>query len=141
MSLSFRLKYLKGVKIMKIVHSNAAPQAIGPYSQGIIVNNMFYSSGQIPLRPDGTLAQGEIGEQTHQVFHNLQAVLEEAGCSFDSVVKTMVFLKDMNDFNAVNEIYGSYFGNHKPARSCVQVAKLPKDVGLEIEVIALVTKN
>lgn len=126
---------------MKIIHSNAAPQAIGPYSQGIVVNNMFYSSGQIPLRPDGTLVTGDLGEQTHQVFHNLQAVLEEAGCSLASVVKTTVFLKDMNDFNAVNEIYGNYFGNHKPARSCVQVARLPKDVALEIEVIALIANN
>jgi 2-iminobutanoate/2-iminopropanoate deaminase len=123
---------------MKIVHTNAAPQAIGPYSQGIIVNNMFYSSGQIPLKADGTLVTGDVKEQTHQVFENLKAVLEAANASLESVVKTTVFLKDMNDFEAVNEVYGQYFSVHKPARSCVQVAKLPKDAAVEIEVVALV---
>ncbi|HDW3055336.1 TPA: RidA family protein [Bacillus cereus] len=127
---------------MKVVQTSKAPQAIGPYSQGIIVNNMFYSSGQIPLTENGELVTGDVtGDvtvQTEQVFQNLQAVLEEAGASFDTVVKTTVFLKDMDDFNAVNEVYSSYFSTHKPARSCVQVAKLPKDVSVEIEVIALV---
>ncbi|MBO9131298.1 RidA family protein [Bacillus sp. 165] len=123
---------------MKVVSTKAAPQAIGPYSQGIVVNGMFYSSGQIPLKADGTLVTGDVQEQTHQVFRNLQAVLEEAGASFETVVKTTVFLKDMNDFDDVNGIYSQYFSEHKPARSCVQVAKLPKDVAVEIEVIALV---
>ena len=123
---------------MKIVHTVKAPQAIGPYSQGIIAGNMFYSSGQIPLTADGQLVTGDVKEQTHQVFANLKAVLEEAGASFESVVKTTVFLSDMNDFNDVNEVYGQYFSGHKPARSCVQVARLPKDVAVEIEVIALV---
>jgi 2-iminobutanoate/2-iminopropanoate deaminase len=123
---------------MKIVHTVKAPQAIGPYSQGIIAGNMFYSSGQIPLTADGQLVTGDVKEQTHQVFANLKAVLEEAGASFESVVKTTVFLSDMNDFNDVNEVYGQYFSEHKPARSCVQVARLPKDVAVEIEVIALV---
>ncbi|MBJ3790907.1 RidA family protein [Bacillus sp. OA1] len=123
---------------MKVVQTSKAPQAIGPYSQGIIVNNMFYSSGQIPLTANGELVTGDVTVQTEQVFQNLQAVLEEAGASFDTVVKTTVFLKDMDDFNAVNEVYSSYFTTHKPARSCVQVAKLPKDVSVEIEVIALV---
>ncbi|CAM4375029.1 endoribonuclease L-PSP [Bacillus manliponensis] len=123
---------------MKVVQTNAAPQAIGPYSQGIIVNNMFYSSGQIPLTPSGELVTGDVTEQTEQVFQNLKAVLEEAGASFDTVVKATVFLKDLNDFDAVNAVYGTYFAEHKPARSCVQVAKLPKDVAVEIEVIALV---
>ncbi|MGG1166215.1 RidA family protein [Bacillus mycoides] len=123
---------------MKVVQTSKAPQAIGPYSQGIIVNNMFYSSGQIPLTASGELVTGDVTVQTEQVFENLQAVLAEAGASFDTVVKTTVFLKDMDDFNAVNEVYGSYFATHKPARSCVQVAKLPKDVSVEIEVIALV---
>ncbi|PGZ94452.1 reactive intermediate/imine deaminase [Bacillus pseudomycoides] len=123
---------------MKVVQTNEAPQAIGPYSQGIIVNNMFYSSGQIPLTVTGELVTGDVKEQTEQVFRNLQAVLTEAGASFETVVKTTVFLKDMNDFDAVNEVYGTYFSVHKPARSCVQVAKLPKDVSVEIEVIALV---
>ncbi|WP_129730944.1 MULTISPECIES: RidA family protein [Bacillaceae] len=123
---------------MKIVHTVKAPQAIGPYSQGIIAGNMFYSSGQIPLTAEGQLVTGDVKEQTHQVFANLKAVLEEAGASFESVVKTTVFLSDMNDFNDVNEVYGQYFSEHKPARSCVQVARLPKDVAVEIEVIALV---
>jgi 2-iminobutanoate/2-iminopropanoate deaminase len=123
---------------MKIVQTNDAPQAIGPYSQGIIVNNMFYSSGQIPLTASGELVQGDMKEQTHQVFKNLEAVLKEAGASLETVVKAMVFIKDMNDFPLLNEVYGEYFHNHKPARSCVEVARLPKDVLVEIEVIALV---
>ncbi|WP_019395125.1 RidA family protein [Priestia filamentosa] len=123
---------------MRYIQTDQAPQAIGPYSQGIIVNNMLYSSGQIPLRADGTLVEGSIEEQTEQVFANLQAILEEAGASFDTVVKTMVFLDDINDFQAVNEVYGRYFAEHKPARSCVEVANLPKGVGIEIEVIALI---
>ncbi|MBE2978018.1 RidA family protein [Priestia megaterium] len=120
------------------VQTKNAPQAIGPYSQGIVVNNLFYSSGQIPLRPDGTLVEGDVQVQTTQVFENLKAVLEEAGASLNTVVKATVFIKDMNDFAALNEVYGDYFGDHKPARSCVEVARLPKDVLVEIEVIALV---
>ncbi|GAE27718.1 endoribonuclease L-PSP [Halalkalibacter wakoensis JCM 9140] len=123
---------------MKIVHTSKAPDAIGPYSQGVIVNNMFYSSGQIPLNAEGELVQGTVEEQTHQVFKNMQAVLEEAGASFETVVKATVFIKDMNDFPRINEVYGEYFSSHKPARSCVEVARLPKDVLVEIEVIALV---
>ncbi|RBW67636.1 RidA family protein [Bacillus taeanensis] len=123
---------------MKAVHTNKAPQAIGPYSQGIIVNNLFYSSGQIPLTAEGDLIEGDVVEQTHQVFKNIQAVLEEAGASLDTVVKTTVFIKDMNDFPVINEVYSSYFAEHKPARSCVEVARLPKDVKIEMEVIALV---
>ncbi|MGM9928003.1 MAG: 2-iminobutanoate/2-iminopropanoate deaminase [Bacillus sp. (in: firmicutes)] len=123
---------------MKVVFTNDAPAAIGPYSQGIVVNNMFYSSGQIPLTVEGTLVEGDIYEQTHQVFSNLKAVLAAAGASLETVVKATVFIKDMNDFAAVNEVYGQYFVEHKPARSCVEVARLPKDVLVEIEVIALV---
>lgn len=123
---------------MKAIHTNEAPAAIGPYSQGIIVNNMFYSSGQIPLTPAGVLVTGDIEAQTHQVFANLKAVLAEAGASLDTVIKTTVFIKDMNDFARLNDVYAEYFGEHKPARSCVEVARLPKDVLVEIEVIALV---
>lgn len=123
---------------MQIISTDKAPAAIGPYSQGIIVNSIFYSSGQIPLTPEGVIVSDDVVEQTHQVFRNLQAVLEEAGASFDSVVKATVFISDMNDFGTINEVYGEYFSNHKPARSCVEVARLPKDVKLEIEVIALV---
>ncbi|WP_223703357.1 RidA family protein [Sutcliffiella deserti] len=124
--------------MVKIVHTEAAPKAIGPYSQGIVVNNLFYSSGQIPLKADGELVTGNVEEQTHQVFNNLKAVLNEAGASLDSVVKATVFIKDMNQFQEINEVYGQYFHTHKPARSCVEVARLPKDVLVEIEVIALV---
>ncbi|WP_209125721.1 2-iminobutanoate/2-iminopropanoate deaminase [Alkalihalobacillus sp. BA299] len=123
---------------MKTVHTSDAPQAIGPYSQGIIVNNMFYSSGQIPLTASGDLVTGDVQEQTHQVFKNLKAVLEAAGASLETVVKATVFIKNMDDFPLLNEVYGEYFNSHKPARSCVEVARLPKDVLVEIEVIALV---
>ncbi len=123
---------------MKIIQTNQAPAAIGPYSQGIIVNNLFYSSGQIPLTAEGSLVTGDIKEQAHQVFQNLQAVLTAAGASFETVVKTTVFIKNMDDFAALNEVYGEYFSIHKPARSCVEVARLPKDVLVEIEVVALV---
>lgn len=123
---------------MKAIQTNQAPAAIGPYSQGIIVNNMFYSSGQIPLTAEGTMVTGDIKEQAHQVFENLQAVLAAAGTSLESVVKTTVFIKSMDDFAALNEVYGEYFSNHKPARSCVEVARLPKDSLVEIEVVALV---
>lgn len=123
---------------MKPIFTKNAPEAIGPYSQGIISNNMFYSSGQIPLTAGGELVTGDIQVQTHQVFSNLKAVLKEAGASLDTVVKTTVFIKDMNDFAKMNEVYGEYFSQHKPARSCVEVARLPKDVLVEIEVIAIV---
>ena len=112
---------------MKVVQTNEAPQAIGPYSQGMIVNNMFYSSGQIPMTVNGEVVTGDVKEQTEQVFQNLNAVLTEAGASFETVVKA-----------TVNEVYSTYFSTNKPARSCVQVVKLPKDVSVEIEVIALV---
>ncbi len=123
---------------MKAISTTKAPAAIGPYAQGIIVNNMFYSSGQIPLTAAGELVDGDIEAQTNQVFENLKAVLAEAGSSLDQVVKTTVFMQDMNDFAAMNEVYASHFGAHKPARSAVEVARLPKDVKVEIEVIALV---
>ncbi|MEC1262045.1 RidA family protein [Bacillus swezeyi] len=122
----------------KVVQTKEAPEAIGPYSQGIIVNNMFYSSGQIPLTPSGEMVDGDITEQTHQVFRNLKAVLKEAGASLETVVKATVFLADMSQFAEVNEVYGQYFNTHKPARSCVEVARLPKDALVEIEIIALV---
>ncbi len=123
---------------MQVVQTNQAPAAIGPYSQGIIVNNLFYSSGQIPLTAEGVMIEGEIKEQTHQVFKNLEAVLTAAGASFETVVKATVFIKSMDDFAAINEVYGEYFSTNKPARSCVEVARLPKESLVEIEVIALV---
>ncbi|MEH7116671.1 2-iminobutanoate/2-iminopropanoate deaminase [Neobacillus vireti] len=123
---------------MKVVQTKQAPAAIGPYSQGIVVNNLFYSSGQIPLKAEGVMVTGDVKEQTHQVFKNLQAVLAEAGASLETVVKATVFIKNMDEFADVNEVYGEYFSTHKPARSCVEVARLPKDALVEIEVIALV---
>lgn len=123
---------------MKAISTTNAPAAIGPYAQGIIVNGMFYSSGQIPLTAGGELVEGDIKDQTNQVFENLKAVLAEAGTSLDNVVKTTVFMKDMNDFVAMNEVYAAHFGEHKPARSAVEVARLPKDVKVEIEVIAVI---
>ncbi|WP_059174193.1 RidA family protein [Bacillus sp. FJAT-27445] len=123
---------------MKSVQTKNAPAAIGPYSQGIIVNNMFYSSGQIALTTEGTMAEGDIVIQARQVFKNLESVLAAAGASFETVVKTTVFVKDMDDFAALNEVYAEYFTVHKPARSTVEVARLPKDALVEIEVIALV---
>lgn len=123
---------------MKFVATDKAAAAIGPYSQGVVSGGMFYSSGQIPLTATGELVDGSIADQTHQVFSNLKAVLAEAGSSLNDVIKTTVFIKDMNDFAALNEIYASYFGDHKPARSTVEVARLPKDVKVEIEVIAKV---
>lgn len=124
--------------MMKSTYTKQAPAAIGPYSQGMVVNNLFYSSGQIALTPEGELIQGGIEEQVHQVFSNIKAVLESAQASLETVVKTTVFIKDMNDFPVINEIYGTYFTEHLPARSCVEVARLPKDVLIEMEVIALV---
>ena len=123
---------------MKSIHTDKAPAAIGPYSQGIVVNNMFYSSGQIPLTPEGTLVEGDITVQARQVFANLDAVLKAAGASFETVAKTVVFVKNMDDFAALNEVYAEYFPVHKPARSTVEVSRLPKDVLVEIEVVALV---
>ncbi|SIT93380.1 RidA family protein [Edaphobacillus lindanitolerans] len=122
---------------MKIISTDKAPAAIGPYSQGIVTGGLVYTSGQIPLTPEGDLVDGTVEEQTHQVFRNLSAVLEAGGSSLDHVVKATVFISDMNNFGAINDIYASYFGDHKPARSCVEAARLPKDVKVEIEAIAL----
>jgi 2-iminobutanoate/2-iminopropanoate deaminase len=129
---------MSGGMVVKVVETKQAPAAIGPYSQGIIVNNMFYSSGQIPLTPEGVMLEGDVKEQTHQVFSNLKAVLAAAGASLETVVKATVFIKNMDEFALVNEVYGEYFSNHKPARSCVEVARLPKDALVEIEVVALI---
>lgn len=120
----------------RIISTDKAPQAIGPYSQAYQMGNLLFTSGQIPLKPDGQLVTGTIEEQTHQVFQNLKAVLEAANASFNNVAKVTVFIKNMDEFAKINEIYASYFGDHRPARSTVQVARLPKDVGVEIDMIA-----
>ena len=124
----------------KVVQTKAAPQALGPYSQAIVANGLVFCAGQIPLDPaTGNLVEGGIAEQTHQVLKNLQAVLKEAGSGLDRAVKTTVFLKSMDSFVAMNEVYGrpEYFGSAAPARSTVEVARLPRDVMVEIEVVAL----
>lgn len=120
----------------KIVHTNKAPAAIGPYSQAIISGNTIFTSGQIPINPEsGNIESVTIEEQTQQVIKNLCAVLEEAGTSIENVIKTTCFLQNMDDFAAFNEVYSKYFTG-KPARSCVAVAALPKGALVEIEVIA-----
>lgn len=120
-----------------VVSTADAPQAIGPYSQAITLDTLVFCSGQIPLTPAGTLAEGDIAVQTRQVLTNLTAVLEAAGSSLGQVLKTTVFLADMNEFAAMNAVYGEFFSANPPARSTVQVARLPRDVRVEIEAIAL----
>lgn len=122
---------------MNVVSTPHAPQAIGPYSQAIVVNNMVFTSGQIALRPDGSFVDGDVEAQAKQVLENLQAVLKEAGISLQNVVKTTIFLANMDDFAVVNSVYGSFFGEHKPARSTVGVKTLPKNALVEIEAIAI----
>ena len=121
------------------VSTESAPRAIGPYSQAIRAGSLLFVSGQIPLDPvTGELERGDIAAQTRRVFQNLGAILEAAGSSFDSVVRTTVYLADMNDFAAMNEVYGTYFASPAPARATVQAARLPKDARVEIDVIAAV---
>lgn len=120
---------------MQIIQTPHAPAAIGPYAQGVVVGQVLYTSGQIALRPDGTLVEGDITLQTQQVLSNLSAIIQQAGADLSKVVKTTVFLKNLDDFAAMNAIYAEAFGTHTPARSTVQVAKLPRDVLVEIEAI------
>ncbi len=121
-----------------IIQTEKAPAAIGPYSQATTINGMVFTSGQIPLDPaSGEVLEGDITAQTELVMNNLMAVLEAAGCSAENVVKTTCFLKDMGDFAAFNGVYGVYFANNPPARSCVAVKTLPKDVLVEVEAVAV----
>ena len=122
---------------MQIISTPDAAQAIGPYSQAIKAGGFIFTSGQIALKPDGEFVAGGVEAQARQVLQNLAAILKEAGATLQDAVKTTIFLADMGDFAAVNEIYAAAFGAHKPARSTVQVAKLPKGALVEIEVIAL----
>ena len=123
---------------MKFVQTNKAPSAIGPYSQAVVANGMVFTSGQIALTPEGVMLENDVVIQTKQVLKNLQAVLEEAGASMQSVIKTTIFLNSMDDFVTVNEIYAEAFGSHKPARSTVAVKTLPKNALVEIDAVALV---
>jgi 2-iminobutanoate/2-iminopropanoate deaminase len=119
-----------------IVSTSDAPAAIGPYSQAITLDELVFCSGQIPLTPQGNIVEGDVAAQTRQVLTNLKGVLEAAGSSLGQVLKTTVFLADMNDFQAMNTVYGEFFSADPPARSTVQVARLPRDVRVEIEAIA-----
>lgn len=122
---------------MQSVHSPQAPAAIGPYSQAIASGGLLYTSGQVALDPaSGALSGADAAAQTRRVLENLRAVLAAGGCRPADVVKTTVFLLDLNDFAAMNEVYGAFFAPHKPARSTVQVARLPKDARVEIECVA-----
>jgi len=122
---------------MKFISTKEAPQAIGPYSQSVVVNGMIYTSGQIAMDADGVMVADDVENQTHQVMKNLFYVLEASGAHFNDVVKTTIFLADMNDFEKVNAIYAHYFGAHKPVRSTVAVKTLPKNALVEIDCIAL----
>ena len=122
---------------MKFIATKEAPQAIGPYSQAIEANGFIYTSGQIALKADGSMETRDVEHQTHQVMKNLFYVLEAAGAHFNDVIKTTIYLADMDDFNTVNNVYAHYFGTHKPARSTIAVKTLPKNALVEIECIAL----
>ena len=122
----------------EVIHTNDAPAALGPYSQAIKAGNLLFVSGQVPLVPETMeVVEGDVQAQTAQSLKNLKAILAESGADFSNVVKTTVFIKDMNEFGAINEVYAEYFGENKPARACVEVARLPKDVKVEIGVIAV----
>ena len=121
----------------KILNTTNAPAAIGPYSQGVQCCNMVFVSGQLPFVPEtGALLEGSVGEMTVQSMKNIEAILAEAGCTLADVVKTTIFLKDLNDFAEVNAAYATFFPENPPARACVQVAKLPRDARVEIEAVA-----
>ncbi len=122
---------------MKYIATNKAPQAIGPYSQGLSFGELIFTSGQIALKPDGSMCEDDIEVQTRQVLQNLSEVLQEGESSLDRVLKTTIFLSDMGDFARVNDIYAEFFGSHKPARSTVAVKSLPKNALVEIEAVAV----
>jgi 2-iminobutanoate/2-iminopropanoate deaminase len=135
------LKFIQKGAFMSfdVVFTKHAPEPIGPYSQAVILGNLVFSSGQIAIDPStNQLIEGTVKEQAVRVFENLKAVLEAAGSSLDKVVKTTIFLNNMKDFSEVNEVYASYFGRSKPARSTVEVSRLPKDVLIEVDCIASV---
>ena len=123
---------------MKFVQTSKAPSAIGPYSQAVVANGMVYTSGQIALTPEGVMLENDVVVQTKQVLKNLEAILVEAGSSMDNVIKTTIFIDNMDDFATINEIYEEAFGSHKPARATVAVKTLPKNALVEIDAIALI---
>lgn len=121
---------------MEIYSTKKAPEAVGPYSQAVSSNGFLYTSGQIPMKTEGEIIEGEIEEQTHQVFKNLIATLDSASLKLNDVIKVNIFISNMDEFSRINSVYSEYFTDHKPARSCVEVARLPLDVKIELEVIA-----
>jgi 2-iminobutanoate/2-iminopropanoate deaminase len=126
---------------LEIVQTSRAPAAIGPYSQGVVSGGLLFTAGQIALDPQtGEMRNSTIREETERVFENLAGVLEAAGASFGSVLKATVYLRDLDDFAAMNEVYAHYFGDHRPARSTVQVARLPRDARVEVELVAAVAR-
>ncbi len=125
------------MKKLRAIHTDAAPEAIGPYSQAVAVGRWVFASGQIPIDPaTGDIVHGDVALQTDRVMRNLAAALEAAGASLSTVVKTTVFLASLEDFERMNEVYGKHFGDHRPARATVEVGRLPKDVAVEIDCIA-----
>ncbi len=129
---------LGGKMERKVVYTEKAPKPVGPYSQAIIAGDFIFTAGQIPIDPKtNQIVQADIKEQTRQVLENLKAVLESAGATFDDVVKVTVYMKDLNEFSAMNEVYSEYFKNSPPARTTVEVSRLPRDVKIEIDLIAV----
>ncbi len=126
---------------MKVISTDQAPEAIGPYSQAVKVGNMIYTSGQIPLKPDGELVEGDIYDQARQVLTNLQNVLLATGTDMENVVKTTIYLANMDDFVSVNTVYAQFFTKHLPARSTIAVKTLPLNVSIEIEAIAIIDSD
>jgi 2-iminobutanoate/2-iminopropanoate deaminase len=125
--------------VRQAVSTQSAPKAIGPYSQGVRTGSLLFVSGQVPIDPaTGNLIDGDIAAQTRRVFRNIGEILKAGGASFDHVVRTTVFLADMNDFAAMNDVYGTFFSSPFPARATVQVSRLPKDARIEIDAIAIV---
>jgi 2-iminobutanoate/2-iminopropanoate deaminase len=122
---------------LNLISTEKAPAAIGPYSQGVKADNIIFTSGQLPINPTTGELITDITEATRQSLENVKAILAEAGATLEDVVKVTIFIANMNDFGKVNEVYAEYFSNHKPARSCVEVARLPKDGVIEIEAIAI----
>jgi 2-iminobutanoate/2-iminopropanoate deaminase len=139
-SIFFLLSTISGGKMeKKVVFTEKAPKPIGPYSQAIIAGNLIFTAGQIPIDPaTNQVVQGDIKEQTRRVLENLRAILESVGATFDDIVKVTIYMKDLNEFSAMNEVYSEYFKNSPPARTTVEVSRLPRDVKIEIDLIAIV---
>ncbi len=140
--LSISLTISGGKMEKRVIYTEKAPKPIGPYSQAIIAGNLIFTAGQIPIDPEtNQVVQGDIKEQTRRVLENLRAILESVGSTFDDVVKVTIYMKDLNEFSAMNEVYSEYFKNSPPARTTVEVSRLPRDVKIEIDLIAIVKQG